>query len=300
MEHIIEEKDKGTRLDVYVQKIYSDRTRSFIKNLIEKGDITVNGESVKAGFSLRAGDIVDVEVPEPISTDISPENIPLDIVYEDSDLLVINKPQGMVVHPASGCYTGTLVNALLYHIKDLSGINGELRPGIVHRLDKDTAGLLLVAKNDFAHVSLAEQIKEKSCKRIYKAIVLGHLKEKEGQITTYLNRGTNERKKIFVVPMGRGKIAITNYKVLEEFKGYSLVEYELKTGRTHQIRVHSAFIGHPILGDKVYGKPDDRWGLVGQALCACKISFTHPRTGEAMTFEVPLPDWFNKVLDDLK
>ncbi len=300
MEHIIEEIDKGTRLDVYVQKIYSDRTRSFIKNLIEKGDITVNGESVKAGFSLRVGDIVDVEVPEPISTDISPENIPLDIVYEDSDLLVINKPQGMVVHPASGCYTGTLVNALLYHIKDLSGINGELRPGIVHRLDKDTAGLLLVAKNDFAHVSLAEQIKEKSCKRIYKAIVLGHLKEKEGQITTYLNRGTNERKKIFVVPMGKGKIAITNYRVLEEFKGYSLVEYELKTGRTHQIRVHSAFIGHPILGDKVYGKPDDRWGLVGQALCACKISFTHPRTGEAMTFEVPLPDWFNKVLDDLK
>lgn len=300
MEHIIDEKDKGTRLDVYVQKIYSDRTRSFIKNLIEKGDITVNGESVKAGFSLRAGDIVDVEVPEPISTDINPENIPLDIVYEDSDLLVINKPQGMVVHPASGCYTGTLVNALLYHIKDLSGINGELRPGIVHRLDKDTAGLLLVAKNDFAHVSLAEQIKEKSCKRIYQAIVLGHLKEKEGQITTYLNRGTNERKKIFVVPMGRGKIAITNYRVLEEFKGYSLVEYELKTGRTHQIRVHSAFIGHPILGDKVYGKPDDKWGLVGQALCACKISFTHPRTGEAMTFEVPLPDWFNKVLDDLK
>lgn len=300
MEHIIEEIDKGTRLDVYVQKIYSDRTRSFIKNLIEKGDIIVNGESVKAGFSLRVGDIVDVEVPEPISTDISPENIPLDIVYEDSDLLVINKPQGMVVHPASGCYTGTLVNALLYHIKDLSGINGELRPGIVHRLDKDTAGLLLVAKNDFAHVSLAEQIKEKSCKRIYKAIVLGHLKEKEGQITTYLNRGTNERKKIFVVPMGRGKIAITNYRVLEEFKGYSLVEYELKTGRTHQIRVHSAFIGHPILGDKVYGKPDDRWGLVGQALCAYKISFTHPRTGEAMTFEVPLPDWFNKVLDDLK
>lgn len=300
MEHIIEEIDKGTRLDVYVQKIYSDRTRSFIKNLIEKGDITVNGESVKAGFSLRVGDIVDVEVPEPISTDISPENIPLDIVYEDSDLLVINKPQGMVVHPASGCYTGTLVNALLYHIKDLSGINGELRPGIVHRLDKDTAGLLLVAKNDFAHVSLAEQIKEKSCKRIYKAIVLGHLKEKEGQITTYLNRGTNERKKIFVVPMGRGKIAITNYRVLEEFKGYSLVEYELKTGRTHQIRVHSAFIGHPILGDKVYGKPDERWGLVGQALCAYKISFTHPRTGEAMTFEVPLPDWFNKVLDDLK
>lgn len=300
MEHIIEEKDKGTRLDVYVQKIYSDRTRSFIKNLIEKGDITVNGESVKAGFSLRAGDIVDVEVPEPISTDIVPEDIPLDIVYEDSDLLVINKPQGMVVHPASGCYTGTLVNALLYHIKDLSGINGELRPGIVHRLDKDTAGLLLVAKNDFAHVSLAEQIKEKSCKRIYKAIVLGHLKEKEGQITTYLNRGTNERKKIFVVPMGKGKLAITNYKVLEEFKGYSLVEYELKTGRTHQIRVHSAFIGHPILGDKVYGKPDERWGLVGQALCACKISFTHPRTGQDMTFEVPLPDWFNKVLDDLK
>lgn len=300
MEHIIEEKNKGERLDTFVQSIYSDRTRSFIKNLIEKGDITVNGERVKAGYSLRVNDIIDVEVPEPISTDIIPENIPLDIVYEDSDLLVINKPQGMVVHPASGCYTGTLVNALLYHIKDLSGINGELRPGIVHRLDKDTSGLLLVAKNDFAHVNLAEQIKEKICKRLYKAVVLGHLKDKEGQVTTYLNRGTNERKKMFVVPMGQGKIAITNYKVLEEYKGYSYVEYELKTGRTHQIRVHSAFLGHPILGDSVYGKPDEKWGLKGQLLCAYKISFFHPRTKEEMTFEISLPDYFQKVLEELK
>lgn len=300
MEHIIEEKNKGERLDTFVQSIYSDRTRSFIKNLIEKGDITVNGERVKAGYSLRVNDIIDVEVPEPISTDIIPENIPLDIVYEDSDLLVINKPQGMVVHPASGCYTGTLVNALLYHIKDLSGINGELRPGIVHRLDKDTSGLLLVAKNDFAHVNLAEQIKEKICKRLYKAVVLGHLKDKEGQVTTYLNRGTNERKKMFVVPMGQGKIAITNYKVLEEYKGYSYVEYELKTGRTHQIRVHSAFLGHPILGDSVYGKPDEKWGLKGQLLCAYKICFFHPRTKEEMTFEISLPDYFQKVLEELK
>ncbi len=299
MEHIVTLEDKGIRLDNFVQRIYNDRTRSFIKNLIEKGDITVNGSIVKAGYSLKIDDVVEVEVPEPISTDIVAEDIPLDIVYEDSDLLVINKPQGMVVHPASGCYTGTLVNALMYHIKDLSGINGELRPGIVHRLDKDTSGLLLIAKNDFAHVSLAEQIKEKTCKRIYKAIALGHFAEKQGCITTNIARGTNERKKMFVVPIGQGKVAITNYNVLQEFKGYSLVEYELKTGRTHQIRVHSAYLGHPILGDKVYGKEDTKWGLVGQALVAVKISFTHPRTNKEMTFEVPLPDYFQNVLDKL-
>ena len=299
MDYIIPIENKGQRLDFYVQNIYSDRTRSFIKNLIEKGDITVNGKIVKAGYSLRENDVVEVEVPEPIPTDIVAEDIPLDIVYEDSDLLVINKPQGMVVHPASGCYTGTLVNALLHHIKDLSGINGELRPGIVHRLDKDTSGLLLVAKNDFAHVSLAEQIKQKTCQRIYKAIVCGHLKDKQGTITTYLARGTNNRKKIFVVPNGQGKLAITNYTVLKEYSGYSLVEYKLNTGRTHQIRVHSSHIGHPILGDVVYGKEDTKYGLIGQALVACKISFVHPRTNESMTFEVELPDYFQNVLDKL-
>ncbi len=296
---VIKEEDKGERLDKFLQGRLSDRTRSFIKNLIEKDEVSVNGASVKAGYSLKVNDEIEVNIPEPIPTDVLPEDIPLDIVYEDSDLLVINKPQGMVVHPSSGCYTGTLVNALLYHIKDLSGINGELRPGIVHRLDKDTAGLLLVAKNDFAHASLAEQIKEKSCKRIYNALVFGSLKDDKGNITTYLNRGTNERKKIFVVGPGEGKIAITNYKVLARYKGYTLVEYELKTGRTHQIRVHSSHIGHPVVGDPVYSKVKDNFGLKGQLLVAKKISFAHPRTGEIMSFEIKLPDYFEAVLNKL-
>ena len=296
---VIKEEDKGERLDKFLQGRLSDRTRSFIKNLIEKDEVSVNGASVKAGYSLKVNDEIEVNIPEPIPTDVLPEDISLDIVYEDSDLLVINKPQGMVVHPSSGCYTGTLVNALLYHIKDLSGINGELRPGIVHRLDKDTAGLLLVAKNDFAHASLAEQIKEKSCKRIYNALVFGSLKDDEGNITTYLNRGTNERKKIFVVGPGEGKIAITNYKVLTRYKGYTLVEYELKTGRTHQIRVHSSHIGHQVVGDPVYSKVKDNFDLKGQLLVAKKISFAHPRTGESMSFEIKLPDYFEAVLNKL-
>lgn len=295
----ITENDKNKRLDIFLLEKLEDRTRSFIKNLIEKGMATVNYKVVKAGYKLCVGDVITTEIPEPVATDILPENLPLDIVYEDSDLLVINKAQGMVVHPSSGCYSGTLVNALMYHIKDLSGINGELRPGIVHRLDKDTAGLLLVAKNDFAHVSLAEQIKEKSCKRIYKALVYGSPKDDSGVITTYLNRGTNERKKIFVVREGEGKLAITHYKVLQRFKGYTLMEYELKTGRTHQIRVHSSFIGHAVVGDPVYSKVEDKFGLKGQLLVATNIEFTHPRSGEKMSFSVPLPKYFEEVLSKM-
>lgn len=295
----ITENDKNKRLDIFLLEKLEDRTRSFIKNLIEKGMATVNYKVVKSGYKLCVGDVICAEIPEPVATDILPENLPLDIVYEDSDLLVINKAQGMVVHPSSGCYSGTLVNALMYHIKDLSGINGELRPGIVHRLDKDTAGLLLVAKNDFAHVSLAEQIKEKSCKRIYKALVYGSPKDDSGVITTYLNRGTNERKKIFVVREGEGKLAITHYKVLQRFKGYTLMEYELKTGRTHQIRVHSSFMGHAVVGDPVYSKVEDKFGLKGQLLVATNIEFTHPRSGEKMSFSVPLPKYFEEVLSKM-
>ena len=294
-----ESNDKNKRLDMFLREKLQDKTRSFIKNLIEKGLVTVGGKVVKAGYKLGIGEEIEIEIPDPIPTDILPENIPLNIVYEDSDLMVINKPQGMVVHPASGCYTGTLVNALMYHIKDLSGINGELRPGIVHRLDKDTAGLLLIAKNDMAHVSLAEQIKEKSCKRRYKALVFGNPKDDEGVITTYLNRGFNERKKIFVVREGEGKIAITHYKVLTRFKGYALMEYELKTGRTHQIRVHSQYIGHPVVGDPVYSKVQDKFDLKGQLLVAYNIEFTHPRSGERLSFEIPLPDYFEDVLSKL-
>lgn len=294
-----ESNDKNKRLDMFLLEKLQDKTRSFIKNLIEKGLVTVGGKVVKAGYKLGIGEEIEIEIPDPIPTDILPENIPLNIVYEDSDLMVINKPQGMVVHPASGCYTGTLVNALMYHIKDLSGINGELRPGIVHRLDKDTAGLLLIAKNDMAHVSLAEQIKEKSCKRRYKALVFGNPKDDEGVITTYLNRGFNERKKIFVVREGEGKIAITHYKVLTRFKGYALMEYELKTGRTHQIRVHSQYIGHPVVGDPVYSKIQDKFDLKGQLLVAYNIEFTHPRSGERLSFEIPLPDYFEDVLSKL-
>ncbi len=299
MEYLVESIDKNKRLDVFLQEKNSDRTRSFIKNLIEKNNVFVNGEKVKAGYKLQIGDNISLSIPEPESTDILPENLPLDIVYEDSDLLVINKKQGMVVHPSSGCYSGTLVNALMYHIKDLSGINGELRPGIVHRLDKDTAGLLLVAKNDFAHVSLAEQIKNKTCKRNYKALVYGCPDKDEGVITTYLNRGTNERKKIFVVREGEGKLAITHFRVLQKYKGYTLMEYELKTGRTHQIRVHSSFMGNAVVGDPVYSKVEDKFGLKGQLLVAYKIEFTHPRTNEIMKFEIDLPDYFVNVLAKL-
>ena len=292
--------EANIRLDNFVLGKQPNLTRSHIKNLIQSGQVTVNSQIKKAGYMLRQGDIIDVKIPEPQNTDILPENINLDIVYQDKDLAVINKPQGMVVHPASGCYSGTLVNALLYNIKDLSGINGEIRPGIVHRLDKDTSGLIIVAKNDAAHVDLAKQIQQKICKRIYIALVYGNITKDEGTIQTYLGRGKIERKKIFVVRQGEGKLAITNFKVLQRFKGYTLVEYELKTGRTHQIRVHSAYIGHPIVGDKVYFKGEDKTSLKGQLLHAYKISFYQPTTKQLLSFSVPLPNYFENFLQHLK
>ena len=289
------------RLDVFLQSKFEDRTRSHIKNLIEKGKVTVSGKIVKAGYKPKPTEEIVVELDQPEISEIKPEDIKLNIVYEDSDLAVINKPQGMVVHPARGCYSGTLVNALLFNMKDLSGINGEIRPGIVHRLDKDTSGLIVIAKNDATHVDLQKQIQSKTCHRIYRAIVHGKFKNDEGTITTYLARGKTEYKKIFVVPEGEGRLAITNYKVLDTFKGVSYMEFDLKTGRTHQIRVHCAHMGHPVVGDKMYGIKDTKYDyLQGQLLHAYKLEFIHPKTKQFMSFSAPLPEYFENILNNLK
>lgn len=296
-ENIITNEDqKGLRLDVFLLEKHPEFSRSHIKNLIEKGLVKVNGKVVKAGYALKNGENIEIEVqkPEAISTDA--EDIDFEIVYQDEDLAVINKPQGLVVHPCSSTKSGTLVNGLLYKIKDLSGINGQLRPGIVHRLDKDTSGLLVVAKNDFAHVRLAEQIKNKTCHRNYLAVLDGNLKENEGRIETFIKRDPKDRIKMSV--QGSGRVAITDFKVLKRFEKCCLVEFALQTGRTHQIRVHSKYLNHPIVGDKLYGK--EVKGLAGQLLHAYKISFVHPRSGELMTFEADLPDYFKDYLKKQK
>ena len=293
---IVEEKE---RLDLLLLKNIPSHTRSYIKNMITDGKVMVNGKiETKAGFEVKAKDVVEFELLDPIPLEAKAEDIPLDIIYEDNDLLVINKPQGMVVHPAIKNYEGTLVNALLYQVKDLSGINGVMRPGIVHRLDKDTSGLLLVAKNDFAHNSLSKQIQEKTCKRYYIALVQNRMKEDSGEIRTNIGRDPKNRLKMAVVK--EGKLADTFFKVLKNFVGYSLVEFELKTGRTHQIRVHSAYINHPIVGDKLYNPNKCRFDVVGQMLHAYKIKFNQPSSGKLLEFEVPLPEYFNKILERLK
>lgn len=297
IENIVTNEDqKGLRLDVFLLEKHPEFSRSHIKNLIEKGLVKVNGKVVKAGYALKTGENIEIEVqkPEAISTDA--EDVDFEIVYQDEDLAVINKPQGLVVHPCSSTKSGTLVNGLLYKIKDLSGINGQLRPGIVHRLDKDTSGLLVVAKNDFAHVRLAEQIKNKTCHRNYLAVLDGNLKEDEGRIETFIKRDPKDRMKMSV--QGSGRVAITDFKVLKRFEKCCLVEFALQTGRTHQIRVHSKYLNHPIVGDKLYGK--EVKGLAGQLLHAYKISFVHPRSGELMTFEADLPGYFKDYLKKQK
>lgn len=289
--------DRGQRLDVFLLSKFPEFSRSHIKNMIEKGKVSVDGKLIKkAGTCLKEGEKIDVEELqiEKISTEA--EDIEFEIVYQDKDLAVINKPQGLVVHPCSSTKSGTLVNGLLYRIKDLSGINGSFRPGIVHRLDKDTSGLLVVAKNDFAHVNLAEQIKNKTCHRNYLALLDGNLKDDEGEIKTFLKRDPKDRKKISVQDSGR--VAVTDYKVLKRFEKCCLVEFSLQTGRTHQIRVHSKFLNHPIVGDKLYGK--EVKGLNGQLLHAYKLSFLHPRTSERMTFEVSLPQYFQEYMKKQK
>lgn len=293
---LIENEGVGERLDIFLQHKFPSFSRSHIKNMIEKNCVFVNGKQVKSGYKLRENDKISVTIkaPEKISTE--EEDVPFDIVYEDDDVVVVNKPQGLVVHPCTSTKCGTLVNGLLHRVKNLSGINGVLRPGIVHRLDKDTSGLLVVAKNDKAHIALQEQIKNKTCKRIYLAVLTGNLKEDSGEIVTKIARDKKDRKKMAVADVGRE--AITNYRVLERFKDACLVEFSLKTGRTHQIRVHAKYLNHPVVGDKVYGK--EVKGLNGQLLHAYKLSFIHPTTGKEVSFTAPLPDYFENYLQKLR
>ena len=291
--------DAGKRLDKLISEQLPELTRSAVQHLMQDGCVTIAGKPVKKNTRASAGDVITVELPEPREVEIEPENIPLDIVYEDEDIIVVNKPKGMVVHPAPGNWSGTLVNALMYHCGDsLSGINGEIRPGIVHRIDKDTSGLLVVAKNDRAHQSLAEQIKVHSAGRRYFAVVYGTPREQKGTVNAPIARHPVDRKKMAVLAGGRE--AITHYEVLEQYAGYSYLTFLLETGRTHQIRVHMAHIGHPIIGDPLYGPAKDKWKLQGQCLHAGELTLTHPATGERMTFQAPLPVYFTTVLQKLR
>ena len=294
--YVVQDHNKSKRLDVFLTE-QTDRTRSFIKKLIDDGKCLVNSCKVKSGCVLKIGDVITYDLPEPEKTDVLPEKIKLDILYQDADLLVVNKPQGMTVHPAGKLVSGTLVNALMYNVKDLSGIGGKIRPGIVHRIDKDTSGLLVVAKNDFAHLNLQKQIQNKTCYRIYRSVCHGVFKNEQGEVSTYLARGKDRHDKVFVVPRGQGRLAITHYKVLCSNNGYSYVEWKLDTGRTHQIRVHARHLGHPIVGDKLYGV-SEKFNLNGQLLHAYSLSFVHPSKGERLTFTAPLPDYFEKFLHD--
>ncbi|MCI8319863.1 MAG: RluA family pseudouridine synthase [Dorea sp.] len=300
-ELITVENEAGERLDKYLSEEFSDRSRSFLQKLIKEQSVKVNDKPVKASYRLVLGDCVSVFFPEPEMPDIAPENIPLTIIYEDSDVIVIDKPKQMVVHPAPGHYSGTLVNALLYHCRDnLSGINGKLRPGIVHRIDMDTTGSLVVCKTDAAHRSLSAQLKEHSIHRVYEAVVHGNLKDDTGCIDMPIGRHPTERKKMSTHAKN-GREAVTHYHVLERFGSYTYVQCRLETGRTHQIRVHMASIGHPLLGDNVYGlKKSPFPKLQGQTLHAKTLGFIHPGTGEYMEFNAPLPKYFNDILDQLR
>lgn len=288
----------GERLDVFAANNCSE-TRSYIKKLIDAGAVLVNGAATKANQKLKAGDTVEIAFAPPAPVDITPENIPLNVVYEDTDILVINKAKGMVVHPAPGNENGTLVNAVMFHTKDLSGIGGEMRPGIVHRLDKLTSGLIVVAKNDMAHRSLAEQIKAHTAHRVYLTIVEGNLKEDSGRIDAPIGRHPIDRKKMAVVPNGRD--AVTNWRVVKRYGAFTLLLVRLESGRTHQIRVHMAYIKHPVACDEVYGAGDrDKLGADGQLLHAAALALTHPRSNERMCFRAPLPDYFLAALNRLE
>ena len=290
---------ENRRIDVFAAEA-ADITRSRAAMLSEEGCITVNGAKAQKNTRLKAGDRVEILVPEPVTYNAEPENIPLDIVYEDDDLLVVNKPKGMVVHPAAGNYDGTLVNALMYHCgASLSGINGVMRPGIVHRIDKDTSGLLMVAKNDFAHNGLAAQIKEHSFTREYEAVVYGNIKDDAGTVDAPIGRHPVKRKQMAVVYQN-SKPAVTHYSVVERLDGFTHLRLRLETGRTHQIRVHMAYMGHPVAGDEVYGPKKVITELHGQCLHAKKVGFIHPRTGEYMEFDSELPQYFIRFLQRCK
>jgi 23S rRNA pseudouridine1911/1915/1917 synthase len=286
--------EAGVRLDVFLAGKIPSLSRSHIQNIIKEKLVKVDGRPVKSNHRVKEGEHISVSVPPPRAITIEPENILIDIIYEDKDIIVINKSQGMVVHPAVGNYSGTLVNALLFRCKELSGINGEIRPGIVHRIDKDTSGLLVVAKNDMAHRDLAMQIKAKTPTRIYRAIVHKNVKTDKGTVCAPIGRHPSERKKMAVIAGGRE--AVTHYTVLERFGDYTYIEARLETGRTHQIRVHMAYIGHPLVGDKVYGVKKEKFQLAGQTLHAAQLALKHPRTGEYMEFNAPLPEYFENLL----
>lgn len=286
--------ETGKRIDKYISEKL-DLTRSRIQKLIDDGMVSINGKTAKSSAKVNEGEILTVEIPELKPLEIVSEEIPLNILYDDDDVLVIDKPKGMVVHPANGNYTGTLVNAIMAKYKDnLSGINGVIRPGIVHRIDKDTSGVLVIAKNDKAHLKLAEQLKEHSMTRVYVAVVRGKLKNSVGTIDAPIGRNPKDRKKMGVV--ANGKRAVTHYKVIKELDDCSIIEVRLETGRTHQIRVHMAYIGHPLLGDNVYSNGKNKYGFVGQALHAKILGFIHPSTGEYMEFSSKLPEEFEKLL----
>ena len=292
--------DKGKRIDSFISSCCEELTRSAVQRLLEGESVTVNGKPAQKNYKLREGDMIDVIVPDPVELNAEPENIPLDIAYEDDDLLVVNKPKDMVVHPAAGNTSGTLVNALLYYCGDsLSGINGVLRPGIVHRIDKDTSGLLIVAKNDFSHRLLAEQIKEHSFTRKYQAVVYGNFKDDEGTVNAPIGRHPTDRKKMAVTEKN-SRNAVTHYRVLGRYNGFTHLELKLETGRTHQIRVHMSYIGHPVAGDAVYGPKKVITSLHGQCLHAYYISFVHPRSGKTLTLSAPLPDYFTSFLKSLE
>lgn len=289
-----------SRADVLVCEVSDGKTRSYVKKLFDSGNVLVDGKAAKAAQTVRAGQTVEITFPEAVQYAARPEDIPIDVIYEDGDLAVVNKPQGMTVHIGNGNVDGTLVNALLFRLDSLSGINGVIRPGIVHRIDKDTSGLLVVAKNDKAHLSLSKQIEEKTCKRTYLALLEGNLKTDSGTVTTYIGRSPQDRVKMAVVSPDKGKLAVTQYSVEKRFEGYTLCRFDLQTGRTHQIRVHAKHLGHPVVGDKVYGIKKQKFKLNGQLLHAFRLTFVHPSTLQTMTFEAPLPDYFKEILDKLK
>ena len=297
--YIVNEEENSKRLDVYIASKDEETTRSSAQRQIEQGNVVVNGKKItKVSYKVSEGDKIEIEEQEPVESELKAQDIPIDIIYEDKDIIVVNKPKGMVVHPANGNPDGTLVNAIMAICKDsLSGIGGEIRPGIVHRLDKDTSGLLIVAKNDMAHVNMSEQIKRHEVKKTYIALVRGIVKENEATIDMPIGRSNSDRKKMAVNK--NGKNAVTHIKVLKRYDKYTLLEINIETGRTHQIRVHLAHIGYPVIGDYIYSNGKNEFGIVGQCLHAKSLEFKHPITGKDMKLEAPLPEYFEKVLQEL-
>lgn len=296
----VDENNSKNRIDKFLADNIDEITRSAVAQLIEKGNVKVNDKLINKNYKLKLSDSIEITIPDPVEYEAKAEDIELDIVYEDDDLIVVNKPKGMVVHPAVGNYSGTLVNALLYHCKDnLSGINGVLRPGIVHRIDKNTSGLLIVAKNDSSHKCLAEQIKEHSFTREYEAVVVGNLKDDKGTVNAPIGRHHTDRKKMTVTERN-SKNAVTHYEVIARYKGYTHIKCTLETGRTHQIRVHMAYLGHPVAGDDVYGLKKEKLNFTGQCLHAKKIGFIHPSTNKYLEFNSHLPEYFSSFLNKLK